>query len=694
MADWGGSATAAPAPAAAAASPTGGSDWGGKAPKPSPRATAAPAKLEERPPLLDRLMKNKTFSAAAMPFVRAGWAGEEALTGGHPLKTLTGGADDAAPATHKKIMDWLAGGNVGILPTSLDDLKHFRQRYGELTPIGPAGEFGEGVLTNPLSVLGFPIKGRSMIARGTEQAEKHGFSGAVRAGKTIGDLPGGQAITRPVAAAHDVLGVHSAAKRALANEHGPGWLDEYARLRALKMNEAPPAAAVAPETLIPPPPKAAPAKRHYSAAEVAAGRLPQMPLGPATVGGGGSRVGAAAERLGRKAPRLGAIPAERPEPSPFGPASDADARILDLMKPKGPGKNWAPDWLNKASDVVVGGMFAPPFGSIAHEANITALGSIVDPLATAAAIKRGVGDTAREYAQMVPGLKKVVGPPETAEAIAARHAAAKRGGAVSSHVGEQGNILTDSAQRAIDALKTKGPAGNAAAAVLKFGKDWYTRTNDSLWKFDDEVRAQRFKSLVDGGMSPARAGLRIGGEIVDYGNKSPLAAGLKPVAPFVNWGLQMPAAVTRGAIENPGRIAALTAAFPMLTGGTQGEDPATGKPYKATLPQAEVLRAASGGVEGAKKYAQGRVGGVPRYALGKTAQLFTPPVTRGSAKMRASKERQNNKYTYGIDPDTFMLNELPLIGKALEMSGHGMFQHGDAPPDALSQMLKLLRVAP
>jgi hypothetical protein len=338
-------------------------------------------------------------------------------------------------------------------------------------------------------------------------------------------------------------------------------------------------------------------------------------------------------------------------------------------------------------------MFLPPFGSITHEANVSGLGSIVDPKATLGAIKRGVGDTAKQYGSLIPGGKKLVGDMESDESIAARHAAAKRGGAISSHdAGERGAPITEFLQRAQDALAKKGGLGKAAAKIVQVGRDWYGMTNDSLWKFENEVRANRFDRLVKGGMTPAEAGLKVGGEMVDYGNRSALAANLKPVAPFINWGLQMPGAVARGAVENPGRVAAIAQNFPALFGGSQGTNPDTGKPYTSTLPQAEVFRALSGGAKGAQQYAQGRVGAVPRYALGKTAELFSKPADRGSAKQRAAKDRQNNKYTYGVDPDTFILNESPILGKILEMTGHGMFQKPDVTPDVYDDLLRMLRV--
>lgn len=392
------------------------------------------------------------------------------------------------------------------------------------------------------------------------------------------------------------------------------------------------------------------------------------------------------------------------------PAADP---ILDMMKPKG--LSWQSP-LNSLSDFMTASMFAPPLGNIAHEANVSMLGAVVDPLATANAIGRGLIDTGRQagaVAAKIPGISKFIPAtaktPETLESIAARHAPAQRGGGLSDHAGtgEQGDVLTGGLQGLIDKLMARGQsvssprgtgAANELAGVLKLGQSWYKMGNDSLWKFENEVRAQRFNTLVKGGMPENEAGLRVGGEMVDYGNRSPLASNLRPVAPFANWRLQMPMAVARGSIENPGRVAALTSAFPALTGGTQGEDPTTGKPLKSKLPYGDILGALSEGPTGAAKYGVGFLGGAPRLAGDAAEWLLDqsrgPQWGKSWMQNEAESKKARTRWTYGVEPGTFALNSLPGVGRGLEMSGHGMFNKTGDVPDALAQLLKSIRIGP
>lgn len=546
--------------------------------------------------------------------------------------------------------------------------------------------------TDPLTYLGVAPGGRSLIARGGEALEQHLFPAVVKAGGAIDKAgPVGKAVTSTVAAAHDFLGVQSAAKRELARLHGSAWLDKYAdyRARLMQMGGKPDPALEAQavvEAKAPPSgpvPNIMPKKKLGPSDFIMDPKTGQpvlksqasVPLGPATVGAGArGGVDRATARVGRQAPKLGAIPAEKPEPK----FSDEDQRIFDLMAhPGGVGGLKLPGPLNTAQDIFTSGLFVQPLG---HQANITALGALADPLATGRAIARGVGDTA----------KQLVGKGESEASIAARHEAAKRGGAISSHATERSNPIVDMATAAIDGGKKYGVAGAIATAIPRAVRGLYKWSGDSLWKFDDEVKAQRFDSLVKGGLEPARAGLRVGGELVDYENKSPVGRALRPVAPFSTWRTKAPLAVARNVIENPGRAAAINRAAPAAFGGSQGNDPVTGKPYTSSLPMAELNEL----LTNPGKYALGSQGVVPRLAVDAGGALFGTQVKpgRGNAQERERKHLRTID-TYGQEPGTFALNSSPLVDNALDLTGGGMFQKGQR-PTTLTDLLNLIRVHP
>lgn len=602
----------------------------------SPYATGAFADPKHKPAFdtsgLDRSIAQqdenlkKPVAGAFGLLQRVPDAWDATLTGGNPGAVLTGNAtDDDKAKTAGRVDSALSKFPGGSNPTV-------------------RGAYHLGM--NPLNLLDLPLgvaaKGRNAAQLAVDAAEGHGFNLATKAGNALSNA-GAKPVTDLIAKGHDLLGVHSAAKRELAALHGPQWIDKYAEYRA---------------------------------------RLMQMGGKPdAELEAQAARE--AAKASGAPKPRISAADAaaaiaKAKAPAAFNPE---DEKIFALMADSTKGakpKNALLDAASVPSDLLTAGMFAQPLG---HMANISGLGAMTDPLAVAGAFARGTVDNA----------KKAFGKGETAEEIAARHAPARAGGALPSHATERDNILVQGLDKAADVAKKIPVAGQALALIPKGVAKLYRASGDILWKFDDEVKAQRFQHLVDGGMEPSRAGLRVGGELVDYENKSPIGKGLRPIAPFSTWRTKAPLAVARNAVENPGKTSALSNAAPAAMGGTQGTDPDTGKPYISSLPGAE-FNTLTSGAQGAAKYGTGTIGSVPRIAGDLAAAAFAmrePDTPRG----RAAQKKARTQFTYGQEPGTFLLNELPIVQQIMQYGSAGMFNKGQA-PSTLNDLLSLIRVRP
>jgi hypothetical protein len=612
----------------------------------------------------------------------------------------------------------------------------------------PDNSFTHGVYEtgmDPFNLLSVPVsKGRTLMGMATDAAEGHGFNAAVQAGGAISKLPGGKAVTDTIAKAHDLLGVHSAAKRELARLHGAQWIDKYAEYRArlmqmggkpdpaLEAQAAKESAMVAPAAPKPKPPGNVPANVDPETGEYAPGVL-----GPATVDvnrilkkpatearltpAGTLPAGRVVDqppfipkgKTGRFAPQVGFGPKPKPKMSPSQakafyadvaakkaaeaakvakPAfSPEDEKIFGLMTDPahggGGGKNALMDLASVPSDFLTGGMFIQPAG---HIANISGLGAMSDLSAVGKAFGTGTKDNAKKLLGAVTGQR--LGGGEDAASIAARHAGAQRGGAISTHVNERVNPL-DSSLSGASSLALKVPVvGQALSLVPKAVRGLYRASGDILWKFDDEVKANRFQNLVDSGMEPNRAGLRVGGELVDYENKSPAARALRPVAPFSTWRTKAPLAVARNAVENPGKISAMNRLAPAAMGGTQGTDASSGQPYKSSLPGAEFNGLASS-LPGAAKYATGTLGAIPSVGLDLAGALYAMQHARDNKRGRADEKKMRTFATYGQEPGTFLLNELPGLSQALQYGPGGMFNKGHA-PSTINDLLSLLRVRP
>jgi hypothetical protein len=498
----------------------------------------------------------------------------------------------------------------------------------------PVAEAVVETAVNPLSYLNVGTGGRSIVSHATEAAERHGLPAVVKAGE---HLP--QAVTKPVAKAHDFLGVHSQAKRELAAEHGSAWLPEYARLRAKGMN--------------------LPHGEPIEDTQFQPARKNGKPVyGPGPAGGPPVQKGA------------------------YVPNPDADK--LKTMKASAPymgSNNPLQKGLQGASDFTTAGMFALPFN---HMANISGLGLLADPAAVAKAFGRGT----------VQNVKKAglgaFGAPESAAELEARHTGPRVSGAVGRHP-ETGttdvashmrpNPLDTLLTKAAEGLERGGIPGKIAASIPKAVRGLFRWSSDTLWKFDDEVKAQRWEHLVDGGMDPFVAGTRVGGELVDYESKSPLAKSIRPIAPFSTWRTKAPLAMGRNVVENPGRAAFLSSLAPAMFGGQQGTDAETGKPFVSSLPGSELSQALADPWD----YAVRSTGPIPRLIQ----DAYNYDYSKHAPNPRTRKQGRTLA-TYGKEPLEFAENEFPLASTLLQYTKHGMFRKGkDMTPQEM--LLSLIR---
>lgn len=615
------------------------------------------------------------------------------------------------------------------------------QSLSGLGPLArPVSRVAQGLLdtaVNPVNLLSLPAGGGrtiagKIIAAGEEHALPAIVKGADKVAAKIKTPPPpvappsnavkpgvvpkvepppqsiGDKIVGAVSGAHDFLGVDSAAKRELMRTVGPKWVDQYARLRALKMSGLPADKLEAQinETLAGIPEGAdrdafvkalarADQGMSFSSSRVSTPTQPkldpnrlveQTPLFP-----GQSGVGFHPPGVESHGP-AGAAPVSRPSvlgPDPakvsemaknvagrMGALAPEDQRILDMINKPG----WQPWQVSHAanipSDVLKGAMFYQPFG---HGGNVFAHGMAVDPGATLKALGIGAVNTVRQ----LPGtgtkilkslgvekeLPNVFGAPETAEARAARFSPSQEAGGLSTHSDEIVNPLSQGLGAAGDvAGKIPGRAGKVAKTVASIPGALYNASSDALWGFENEVRHQRVQSLVASGMSPERAGLKVASEMVDYNAKSPFAKSVAPVVPFNVWRTQNPGVTARNALENPARTQFYSSLFPGWYGGTEpGDD---GQNYTTSHPGSELNQALTKPGE----YAAGSVGSAARVAGDVAGYLNTLKSHNAETQKKA-----RTQFTYGKEVPEFVLNQLfPW----LQYTGSGMFNRGEAPSAA------------
>lgn len=97
--------------------------------------------------------------------------------------------------------------------------------------------------TDPMTLASIPfpaLKGRTLAGALSHEVETRGFAGAVKAADKLKPVAArvSPRIPNAVTSAHNFLGVDSQAKRDLARQFGPGWKDQYAKLYALRNQQA------------------------------------------------------------------------------------------------------------------------------------------------------------------------------------------------------------------------------------------------------------------------------------------------------------------------------------------------------------------------------------------------------------------------------------------------------------------------
>jgi hypothetical protein len=121
-----------------------------------------------------------------------------------------------------------------------------------------------------------------------------------------------------------------------------------------------------------------------------------------------------------------------------------------------------------------------------------------------------------------------------------------------------------------------------------------------------------------------------------------------------------------------------------------GKQDIGGTPYTSSLPGSELAELLSG-PEGQKKFAMSSVGAIPRVAGDVVNAVATRnPITRRDI---TDARKARTKFTYGQEPGTYLLNETPLLGQALQMTKGGMFNKGQT-PSTIQDLLSLIRFRP
>lgn len=612
----------------------------------------------------------------------------------------------------------------------------------------PLGRFAADVVEDPLSWLGVGLpgklfKGRSLAGTALNAAEDHAFpavvKGATKIAKPLNTTQIGQHITGTVSKAHDTFGVDSAAKRALALEHGHNWKEQYAgrwaeRNRALsEQNElerrlnteldsslkgvrpqdqrqifgalqaAYDAKSDAPLRALPRELRAA-ALRYRRVTDARAalqgdeavrafttGRsklppslqpfLPEAPRGlqkqssfiehyvasaphngeeelrqaMAALGGGThdalsthnpnlqARTGApltdpaavleAERRANRNTARsVSAFDAGnrlRAAGRGDSPTSQMFERTYADLGSAGNLAKTATDW-DKA------GIFISPSR---HLGNVTSLGAIADPLATAATIGRTT----------LGAAKKLVRRGEKPAERFTRQAPAINAGAVVAEGGERGSPLWD--------MIGKAPV------IGKPLHGAYQASSGALWGYENELANRIWQGKVKAGLSEPRAALETREELVDYGNRSPFAQKASAVVPFATWRTKAPLAVARLTAKNPGRVSAAQRVAPAMFGGTQ-QGPYG--PSTTSLPFAEAVQP----IEDPARYVRASLGPIGR-GLGNLGWNALLRSTHGNDIKTIARDK--DWFTYGSPTLNYTFQTAPLIGTALDLSGHGLF---------------------
>lgn len=424
-------------------------------------------------------------------------------------------------------------------------------------------------------------------------------------------------------------------------------------------------------TLIPPPvvPKSAgviSTPVAEQAAEAARQKLLHVSQ-PTGAEGGGMKIGErapSAEREDTTAERI----AKKRDKLTEQTLTPADQRIRDLIAEAD--KPYAKHPLNRIQDLAdwqTSIMFGVPFR---HEGNIGIKGLLADPTSTLKTIGMGVAHEAKKAA------RGKLGAPESEEARAARLAGFRHaGGDTTPAVGstERGGIMTTGLGDVLE--KTKGMSNPLIRAGRQLARPihaLYSWSSNSLWPFDEEVKNQRWSTLVKGGMDPYEAATRVGKELVDYEHKTPLAKAAKPIAPFSIWRTSAPGSTLRNVLENPARATFGASAFPAAFGGSSQVEPDRNE-LTTSLPTAELGKITSG-IPGAASYGMGTLG-TPIKLAGDVAGA----AATAKSKNERLKKMARTLFTSGIEPGTYAAQSIAPLALYLQLQGQGMFQRGQQP---------------
>lgn len=193
---------------------------------------------------------------------------------------------------------------------------------------------------------------------------------------------------------------------------------------------------------------------------------------------------------------------------------------------------------------------------VRHQANITSLGLLRDPLGAAIATGKHIAGA------VSPKIK------------AANEALIHRGR-------QLGHTSFTPERETPELLQTiPGFAGRVARGMYH----WSQKT---LWDQDDLLRETLIQRAIDRGASRADAAHEVNRALVDYAMRSPFTQSLYNVAPFPTFRTGILGAVTRSTLQHPERLAIADRASGGVASGGQSK---TGV-KKLYLPPAEVARA-------------------------------------------------------------------------------------------------------
>lgn len=297
-------------------------------------------------------------------------------------------------------------------------------------------------------------------------------------------------------------------------------------------------------------------------------------------------------------------------------------------------------WAKTGTDFGKSGQFITPFG---HGGNVSILALLSNP----AAFIKGVALYAKNA-----GKKP--------EQLFAEYEDAIRAGATSSYNVERQSPFI----QALNSNKFTKPLG----AV-------YAWSGKQLWSFDDAQKVALFRHLKSLGKTDAQAAHEVGARLIDYSTRSPVAeyarAGL---APFATYRSKMPMAVARSVLSHPENAANLGRLMPAQAGGTAQPQPGLPGYFSGYGPLAETAKLFEPG--GGLEYLRSTMSPGVKVAANVPANAFLDSLNK---KRPANAKFGHNYFTYGQEPGTSLLQQLPGIAPLQDLSGTGPF--GGLPPD-------------